>query len=114
MLFRSNRCVPDVSYTGLQGIDLGNSGDATELAWARTNVTNGTQLVAMNPQKVDIGAATWTADADIDVLLVKMATLYYVRLHVAQGTVLNKADFGAGQNNFSHVARFMCAPNALE
>ncbi len=99
------------SYGGPHVIQLSNSGDATELAWVKANVTNGGDLSGPTTTTLN-GPTTWTSDGNYPVVLVKGAGQDFgVYVNVTTGQVLTTPSTNSHGDlqAISHVARFVCA-----
>ncbi len=95
-------------YNGSNPFSLANSGDATELAYVQTNVSN----LLSGPVKFEPNDSTsWVSDGAYPVVLVKSATSYYLYTNVTLGQVLLSQSFNSHGNRqaISHISRFSCA-----
>lgn len=102
------KCPTSFSYSGPNPFELPNSGDATELAYVRDNVSP----LLINLEKVnEPGGTSWTADENFAVVLVKAATHYYLYLNVHVGDVVQSESYNKQgvRQAISHVSRFICA-----
>ncbi len=94
-------------YNGINPFSLGNSGDATELAYVQANVSN----LLTGPVKYEPTSTTsWTSDGNYPVVLVKSSTTYYLYTNVVLGQVLLSQSFNSHEvrQNISHISRFSC------
>ncbi len=101
-------CSLTAVYNGSNPFSLANSGDATELAYVRTNVSN----LLNGPVKTELtGTTSFVSDGNYPVVLVKAANSYYLYTNVVVGQVLLSQSFNSHdvRQNISHISRFTCS-----